>query len=173
MRLRGKNGFSAIELIIIIAIFVGLAGVVVPIISQEIQDSKKSHAIADINRIATALNQYIKDTLFFPTGNQGSTTYHYLFTDGAMPQNNIFASGEGVHAAQFLRKGEFGGKRWKGPYLQSIPADPWGNSYIINVQGFFNMGERAVILSAGPDGAVNTQANDSTPGGDDLLLLID
>jgi len=173
MRHTGNRGFSMIELIIIIAILVGLAGVVVPIVSQEIQDSKKSHAIADINRVATALNQYIKDTLYFPTGNQGVTTYHYLFTDGLMPQNNIFNSGEASHLASFLNTNSNGGERWKGPYLQSIPADPWGNAYIINVNGFFNMEEKAMIISAGPDGVIDTSLHSSSPQGDDLMLLID
>ena len=148
MRHEGKRGFSMIEMVIILAIIVGLAGVVVPIVSQEVKDSKKAHAIADINRLATALNQYIKDTLVFPTGKRGSTHLHYLYTDGQVPDKNPYASGEGKHIRTLLRDNDFEEKRWKGPYLESAPIDPWGNAYIINVQGFYDPSERAMIISA-------------------------
>jgi type II secretory pathway pseudopilin PulG len=173
MKLRASRGFSMIEMVIILAIIVGLAGVVVPIVSQEVQDSKKGNAVADLNRIATALNQYIKDTLYFPTGNMGSTSFHFLHTDGNLPVENVFDSGDHCHVDRFLASSEFGGARWRGPYLQSGFCDPWGGAYIINVQGFFNPGERAMILSAGPDGLLATPPTALSPEGDDLMLLID
>ncbi len=173
MKLKPNLGFSMVEMVILLAIIVGLAGVVVPIVSQEVQDARKANAIADINRIATGLNQYIKDTLFYPTGKKGASTLHYLYTDGSKPANNAYASGEGKHINAVLVSNTYGGARWKGPYLQGVDADPWGNAYIINVQGFFYPGERAMILSAGPDGVINTSLRASQPEGDDLMLLID
>ncbi|MFH2002370.1 MAG: hypothetical protein ABIK28_22045, partial [Planctomycetota bacterium] len=68
MKVIKTGGFSMIELVILVAILLGLAGVVIPIVNQEMTDSKVANAVADINRIATSLNQYIKDTLYFPTG---------------------------------------------------------------------------------------------------------
>ena len=173
MKVNSRRGFSMVELVIILAIIVGLAGVVIPIVSQEVQDAKRANAVADINRIATGLNQYIKDTLFYPTGKHGTAKYHYLFTEGNLPMNNDFASGEGQHIDAFLVTSEFGGPRWKGPYLQGVGSDPWGTAYLINVQGFFNPSERAMILSAGPDNVVSTSPRASQPEGDDLMLLID
>jgi general secretion pathway protein G len=173
MKEKESGGFSMIEMVIIIAIIIGLAGVVIPVVSQEVRDSRKAGAIADINRIASALNQYIKDTLFFPTGNQGATTFHYLFSDGRMPKNNVFSSGEGRHINGFLTTNQLGGPRWKGPYLHSVTCDPWGNAYVVNVQGFFDPAERAVILSAGPDGFISTSPRATSPEQDDIMLLID
>ncbi|MHC4944952.1 MAG: type II secretion system protein GspG [Planctomycetota bacterium] len=173
MKVQNTGGFSVIEMVVIIAIVLGLAGVVVPIVAQEMNDSKKANAIADINRIATALNQYIKDTLYFPTGTEGTTTLHYLYTDGTLPQQNPFASGEGKHVSEFLCSNFHGGERWKGPYLNSVSIDPWGNAYLVNVQGFYSVNERAMILSAGPDGVVETPTASLNPEGDDLMLLID
>jgi general secretion pathway protein G len=173
MKVHRTGGFSVIELVVVIAIIVGLAGVVVPIVTQEMNDSKKANAIADINRLATALNQYIKDTLFFPTGTHGTTTLHYLYTDGTLPTRNSFTSGEGRHVGEFLCSNIHGGDRWKGPYLDSAACDPWGNAYIVNVQGFYSASERAMIISAGPDGLMETPTASLNPEGDDLMLLID
>jgi len=40
---------------------------------------------------------------------------------------------------------------WNGPYIKLLRPDPWGNRYIYALEG-----TNAVVLSAGPDGAVNT-----------------
>ncbi|MFH2002694.1 MAG: type II secretion system protein GspG, partial [Planctomycetota bacterium] len=85
----------------------------------------------------------------------------------------LMASGEGSHIKGFLSQNDFGGPRWRGPYLDNIGADPWGNAYIINVQGFFKPEERALIISAGPDGMLSTPPTALSPQGDDLMLLID
>ena len=61
MQIRGMRGFSMVELVIILAIIVGLAGVVVPIVSQEVKDSQKARAIADINRIASSCHPNCAD----------------------------------------------------------------------------------------------------------------
>ena len=74
---------------------------------------------------------------------------------------------------RFLTNGNLGGTRWNGPYLQAVGEDPWGHAYLVNVHGFFNPGERAMILSCGPDGILNTSPRSATPAEDDLILLID
>ena len=166
-------GFSMVEMLVILAIIVGLAGVVVPIVSQEVQDSRRAAAMDDLNRLATGLNQYIKDTLFYPTGKEGAARYDYLYTNGPLPSTGDFVHGKGIHVEAFLNKPDFGGARWKGPYLQGVTTDPWGHAYVVNVRGFFDAGERAMILSAGPNGVVETSPRASQPGGDDLMLLFD
>jgi prepilin-type N-terminal cleavage/methylation domain-containing protein len=78
---------------------------------------------------------------------------------------------------------------WNGPYLKSVPVDPWGNPYVCNVrylQGANVTGttqaerdQHAVFcLSAGPNGLYETSFNDATelentPGGDDIGWLIE
>ena len=72
---------------------------------------------------------------------------------------------------------------WNGPYLKSVPLDPWARPYVCNVRyldgGRVNgvtpaeADNHAVFcLSAGPDGVFNTSFNDGTelqvPGGDDI-----
>ena len=51
--------------------------------------------------------------------------------------------------------------------------DPWGHAYLVNVEGWVNPREHALVLSAGPDGIVQSEADATHPAGDDLLLVID
>lgn len=77
---------------------------------------------------------------------------------------------------------------WSGPYLKSVPVDPWGNPYVCNVRYLSganvsgvtaNEIERHAVfcLSAGPNRLFETSFNDATelentPGGDDIGFLI-
>jgi len=72
---------------------------------------------------------------------------------------------------------------WNGPYLKSVPLDPWGRPFVCNVRYLTSANVRGVTvaesnnhavfcLSAGPDGVFNTSFSDATqlqaPGGDDI-----
>lgn len=98
--------------------------------------------------------------------------------------DNTFA-----HSAQGGFNSEFA---WRGPYMTApLPPDPWGNRYAANVEyldpvansstagGASTQGEHGwtydvVVLSAGPDGEVDTPyaANGLTPGDDDILYML-
>jgi general secretion pathway protein G len=47
---------------------------------------------------------------------------------------------------------------WHGPYLESIPLDPWGNAYIYEYPGKHNPSSYD-ISSPGPPGAQNPIGN--------------
>jgi type II secretory pathway pseudopilin PulG len=165
--------FSAVELLIVLALIVGFAGIVVPIISHEALTAKQNEATEDLNRIASAVNLYIRDTLLYPTGVNGATTYHYLYTEGEIPLDNPLASGPGISLDDFLNSGDYGGDHWQGPYLSGVGADPWGNAYLVNIHGYFNSSERTLVLSAGENGVIDTTLVSTQPGGDDLLIVLD
>ena len=80
---------------------------------------------------------------------------------------------------------------WRGPYMTApLPPDPWGNRYAVNVEyldpGAYSVGPGAhvhgtagwahdvVVLSAGPDGEIDTpfSANALGPGDDDILYTL-
>ncbi|MEW6743477.1 MAG: prepilin-type N-terminal cleavage/methylation domain-containing protein [Planctomycetota bacterium] len=166
-------GFTLIEMIVVIAIIISLAGVIVPVISGELEDAKQARAVADVNRIATAIGQYIKDTGYLPTGNKGQDKYHWLYSYGDQPSSNDFASGPGTHLRRFLEMNDFGGKDWKGPYAGDIGPDPWGRAYIVNVHGYGQDDENVLVLCAGPNGEVDTHPSATQAGGDDIVILID
>ncbi len=70
---------------------------------------------------------------------------------------------------------------WNGPYLDSVPLDPWGNPFVVNVR-FVNSGisnyerHNVMVISAGPNGVFDTPFHDQTfdevVGGDDIGYVI-
>jgi len=69
---------------------------------------------------------------------------------------------------------------WRGPYLPSIAADPWGNAYLVNVgKGDPSAATKKAVfvVSAGPNGNLETSSDAArnaivTPGGDDIVARI-
>ena len=76
---------------------------------------------------------------------------------------------------------------WSGPYLKSVPPDPWGNPFVCNVRYLENanvngvtVGEASshavMCLSAGPNLLWDTSFSDATalsgPEGDDIGFVI-
>lgn len=171
---RPERGMSYVEILVAAAILVTLAGVVAPAVNLRRIDGVAQGVDRDLNDLAQGVRRYIDDTRTFPTGYSGATTYHFLFTDGVRPDNNIFASGPGMHVATFLDREPQGAQGWRGPYLpDGLGPDPWGHAYLINVNGFFSSSERVVAISAGPNGQINTPVSATVASGDDIVVVIE
>jgi len=168
-----QHGFTLIEMVVVVAIIIALAGILVPIVTNELDEAKKSTAQATVNRLATAITQYMKDTSFPPTGKDGAKSYHYLSGAGIDPDKNKFASGSNGTLNDFLANNTHGTRNWKGPYLAEVAEDPWGRAYVVNVHGYFNGKERVWVLSSGPDQKMDTNPRNTTLGGDDIGMFID
>lgn len=67
---------------------------------------------------------------------------------------------------------------WKGPYLSSVPVDPWGNKYLVNIGKADPGASKAVwVISGGPNGLIETSSDAAvtgtvTPGGDDIIARV-
>ncbi|MBN2071082.1 MAG: type II secretion system protein GspG [Candidatus Krumholzibacteriota bacterium] len=70
---------------------------------------------------------------------------------------------------------------WNGPYLESVPLDPWGNPFVVNVRFLNNTvanydRHNVMVLSAGPNGVFDTAFQNNTYdeeiGGDDVGYII-
>lgn len=99
----------------------------------------------------------------------GSTTRDTL-------ENHLITNTPGGSATKAY--GTTGKTAWKGPYVPSIPQDPWGNKYIVNIGKIDPSVNKAVwVISSGPDGNLETAADANaassfTAGGDDIIARV-
>jgi general secretion pathway protein G len=172
-----QHGFTLIEVIVVAGIIAVLAGILVPLIFKEIDEARITRAAADIKSISTAILVMKKDTGKWPnlvndgSGNcSGGTTL--LYGGGVIPAN-LPAFGydqtSPLPLDSYLSTDANAcyGTRWQGPYLAIVNSDPWGNQYLINASGFSASGP-IWIISAGPNGAIDTDATSATIQGDDI-----
>jgi len=133
---RFEQGFTLIEIMVVVIILGILAAIVAPNVIGRVGDAQISAAKQDIRGIESALNLYRLDNFAYPTSEQGLAA---LSTKPADP--NIRA--------------------WKGPYLQRVPKDPWGNDYLYLSPG--NRGE-IDIYTLGRDGRPGGEGEDADIG---------
>ena len=121
-----QDGFTMIEIMVVLVILGLMAGLVVPRIIGRTDDARISLARQDLKNIGNALEMYRLDNHNYPSTRQG------LIALVEKPTGNPVA------------------KNWQPDgYLGSSPLDPWGNPYhyISPVRG------RAYdLLSFGADG---------------------
>ena len=172
-RTLARPGF--LEAMVGLSVLTALSGVLMPVVRHEVGESRGLDARRDMQSIAEGLAAWSHDTIYLPTGTEGRTNVAWLYGPGNIPAHQPFATGgEARSLADVLLNPSMGGERWAGPYTRTgLHADPWGNAYLINVDGFLSPRERAVILCAGPNGRIESAADATRPVGDDLLLCID
>lgn len=105
-RCRDSQGFSLIEILLVVVIIGTLSAMVVPRLLGRSDQARAAAAAADVNvNIPTALKLYELDNGFFPTTEQGIEALLRKPSASPIPQN------------------------WNGPYLEKMPMDPWGRPY--------------------------------------------
>lgn len=127
--IRNKNGFTLIEIMVVIVILAMLAALVGPKLMGRSDDAKLTDAKVQIKNIETALKFYKLDSGNYPTTEQGLNALITKPTVGLIPKNYK-----------------------DGGYLESkkVPKDPWGNDYL-----YVSPGEHGDydLFSYGADGA--------------------
>ncbi|WP_345828065.1 type II secretion system major pseudopilin GspG [Erwinia sp. HDF1-3R] len=102
-RYRQQEGFTLLELLVVLMIIALLAGFVGPKLFSNVDQAKEKTALRQMRSFSDALSQYRLDTGAYPSESQG------LKALTEKPDNV---------------------QNWNGPYLsQQIPSDPWGNAY--------------------------------------------
>ena len=118
-----SGGFTLVEMLLVLVILATLAAIVIPKMAGRSQQAKVTAAATQISSFKTALESYEVDT-------------------GAFPKSG--GLGELVSS---------GVQGWRGPYLDRIPPDPWGNSYEYDFPGKHGTFD---LISPGPDGRTGT-----------------
>lgn len=123
---RQQQGFSLLELVVVITIIGILAGVAVTKMMDKPGEARIVAARADIATLSQALHIYKIDNFAYPTSDQGLSALVTKPTLDPIPRN-------------YKPSG----------YLNHVPKDPWGNDYV-----YFSPGQHGDfdVYSLGADG---------------------
>jgi len=152
----------------------GLTTAVVPVLSADRNGLFRHRAQTDCARIGAAVVQMIHDTGRSPADRLDGERYSCLLGEGSAP-DGIFAPTElcGDLASLLVDEASaIWGPDWAGPYMMHVPADPWGRAYVVTITGFHSSSERPWVLSAGPDGKLETGPHSNEPVGDDVGIAL-
>ncbi|AEF99349.1 general secretion pathway protein G [Methylomonas methanica MC09] len=107
MKNKSQQGFTLIEVMIVVVILGILASIVVPKIMGRPDEARATRTLQDIRAIGAALDLYRLDNFSYPTTEQG------------------------LEALVTKPAGLAPGAHWKqGGYLDQVPTDAWGKPYM-------------------------------------------
>ena len=152
----------------------GLTTAVVPVLSADRNGIFRYRAQTDCARIGAAVMQMIQDTGKSPADRMDGERYACLLGEGSAPKGLFAPAGLCGDLASLLvdEGGTIWGEDWSGPYMMHVPADPWGQAYVVTITGFVDPDERPWVLSAGPDGVLETGPHSTEPVGDDIGITL-
>ncbi len=121
----------------VVLVIIGvLAALIVPNVLDRADDSRVTAAKTDVNNLMQALKLYKLDNQRFPSSEQGLQALVAKPSAAPVPGN------------------------WR-PYLDKLPADPWGNAYQYLSPGLHGQVD---VLSLGADGQAGGEGRDADIG---------
>nr|WP_320049903.1 type II secretion system major pseudopilin GspG [uncultured Desulfuromonas sp.] len=130
-----QRGFTLIEIMVVVVILGILAGVVVPKLLDRPEEARRTKAEVQIKGIESALALYKLDNGIFPSTEQGLIALVQKPESGRIPI-----------------------KYREGGYMDKIPSDPWGGTYIYLCPGLNGDYD---LLSYGADGEPGGEGSDA------------
>jgi general secretion pathway protein G len=183
-----SRGFSLLETVMALIVMAILAGILVPIVTQYIDDARIARAAGDVKAIAEAIGRFERDLGRYPmfTASSGflpNSAANVVRLEGpgtaptatdttwtsATPTDtdctagctfDLFADQFIVNAPGYpVTSSSAKPFKWKGPYIE-VSGDPWGRKYLSNIINAKSTSPNAAfVISAGPDGNVQTSFN--------------
>ena len=119
-----KNGFTLVELLVVIMIIALLASMVAPNLFGKLDDAQRKTAYSQLANLSTALDSFRLDFGRYPSTEEGLAIL-------SVKHSTL--------------------KKWNGPYLtKKLKNDPWDNPYVYKTPG--KDGNEYELYSYGADG---------------------
>jgi general secretion pathway protein G len=129
----GEQGFTLVEMLVVITIIGLIMGLIGPRVLNYLSESKVKAAKIQIQSFASALDLYSLDAGRYPSSAEGLAALVQPTTGGT----------------------------WNGPYLKggSLPNDPWNHPYLYRVPGEHGPYDIVSLGSDGQEGGSGTAAD--------------
>ena len=95
-------GFTLVEVMVVVIIITLMGAIVAPTVFNQLRKAEEKRVEADLNAIESALKLYRLDNFAYPNETQG---------------------------LEALISEPSAARAWRGPYLDSMPRDPWETEY--------------------------------------------
>lgn len=131
-----RSGMTIVEIMIVVTLIAVVAGILAFSISSIREKVWRSQAEQELQILAAAIEQLAFDTGLWP-GGLSRTTQDREVWDLTQAESGIFTN-----------DGRFGSD-WKGPYLDTIPKDPWGMNYFFDSDYNIRGAGTSIVVAVG------------------------
>jgi prepilin-type N-terminal cleavage/methylation domain-containing protein len=169
-----RSGFTLMEIMVVVVIIAVLASVAGPMIGDIINQGKASATRSKMSSLKSAIVTYKNDVGRYPfVGDKNLTSKANAYCAALVLADNgelnVLVNLEGLlggtgEAKNGVNDGCWssfygkGGRKWKGPYMDSDPADFMTDSWGTKIR-YHAFDHSLILWSAGPDGEFHNLTN--------------
>jgi type II secretory pathway pseudopilin PulG len=175
----------------VLAIIAILAAILTPLVTQYVDEARINRAVEEARQIAQGVQLFQRDTgryPSYPTLTATATDLDVIVGPGAYPTltgtgwstadstgNTVSTIADRINSNLFGISTTAGTGRimYRGPYTSSVTEDPWGFAYAVVAGTAPTSLYAAYVISAGPDGELDTplvQTTSSFAASDDDIV---